>query len=400
MTDNKAALIGGLMAFGAVAFSYIYYPNKTPSKIPEPEKKEIDIMKVLQEFFPRIDQILKSFVPRSYTDKDIIELAGNPSYENDSVTLTKAITEPIWEILDRGGKRWRCSLVFLIAEVLGQSHETVADFIPITEIIHNGTLVIDDIEDNSDLRRGKPCLHKIYKPDVAINVGNAMYFIPLTILAKKRNDRSISEQTLLDCYEVCISEMAKLHFGQGLDIWWHGAQETEADPTIEQYLQMCAYKTGTLARMSAKLSALICKASPQQVDAIGRFAESIGVAFQIQDDILNLTGEKFQKESKGVGEDIHEGKRTLMVLHAFKHSSPQKVKRLRQILSSHPPMSDQATILEAIQIIKDAGSIEYAQKKAKEIVSAAWKEVDSLLPENEGKQKLKAFADYLIERDI
>jgi geranylgeranyl pyrophosphate synthase len=342
--------------------------------------------------------VIKNFVPRRYVEKDIINIAGQPSFQNDPDTLTKAITEPIWEILDRGGKRWRCTLVFLVAEVLGKSHETVTDFLPITEIIHNGTLVIDDIEDNSEVRRGKPCLHLVYRPDVAINVGNAMYFLPLTILAKKRG--VIPDDILLNCYELCIAEMTKLHFGQGLDIWWHSAKEDEPDPTVEQYLQMCAYKTGTLARMSAKLSALVCNASPQQVEAIGRFAESIGVAFQIQDDILNIVGEKFQKESKGVGEDIHEGKRTLMVLHAFRNASPAKAKRLRQILMAHPPMEDQKTILEAISIIKETGSIEYAQQKAKEIVRDAWKKLDSVIPENLGKQKLKAFADYLIERDI
>jgi geranylgeranyl pyrophosphate synthase len=105
---------------------------------------------------------------------------------------------------------------------------------------------------------------------------------------------------------------------------------------------MCAFKTGTLARLSAKIAALVCGAhgagTPDKkgndcwcisllslaVDAIGRFAEAIGVAFQIQDDILNLVGEKFG-DLKGVGEDIHEGKRTLMVLHALEHAQAADV---------------------------------------------------------------------------
>lgn len=107
---------------------------------------------------------------------------------------------------------------------------------------------------------------------------------------------------------------------------------------------MCAFKTGTLARLSAKIAALVCGANAAAVDAIGRFAEAIGVAFQIQDDILNLVGEKFGDLKGlfilpffvvsdislliGVGEDIHEGKRTLMVLHSFEHGTPTDVTML------------------------------------------------------------------------
>jgi len=365
----------------------------------EPETKKqkaVDINKIMDDFQPQISSVIEKFLPRKITHEYVEGLIGKPSYSNDPETLTRGLSEPIYEILDRGGKRWRSSLVLLIAEVFGKDHGIVRDFIPITELIHNGSLIVDDIEDKSEVRRGKPCLHLIYGGDVAINAGNAMYFWPLLILKQKKE--SMSPETLISGYEVCSEELLKLHFGQGMDIIWHN-DKGEHDPTIEQYLQMCAYKTGTLARLSAKLSALVCGASAEQVYALGKFAETIGVAFQIQDDILNLVGEKFQ-ESKGVGEDIHEGKRTLMVLHSFKNAAPADAKRLREILISHPPLDDQKTIKEAIAIIQSSKSIDFARAYAKQMVQDAWAGLDNIPDTFGAKNRLKAFADYLINRDI
>jgi len=208
---------------------------------------------------------------------------------------------------------------------------------------------------------------------------------------KKRN--KLPDAVLLTAYEFYSQEMINLHVGQGLDIWWHNGHK---QPTVEEYLQMCAYKTGTLARLSAKLSALIVGGTPQQIEAIGKFAESIGVAFQIQDDILNIAGEKFKGHE--FGEDIHEGKKTLMVIHSLKNASAVEAKRLDDILNMHT--TDEALIKEAIQIMKKNGSITYAQKIAKEIIAKAWAEVDSFLTPSEAKKKLKSFADYLIEREF
>jgi geranylgeranyl pyrophosphate synthase len=162
-------------------------------------------------------------------------------------------------------------------------------------------LAVDDIEDDSKLRRGKPCLHLIYGTDVAINAGNGMlhlcfnsqplhsllivivsvsgmYFFPLVVFRDLKK-KGFADATINKCYELYSEEMIKLHFGQGLDIWWHTGK---GNPSADEYLQMCAYKTGTLARLSAKLSAIISGGSEAQAEAIGKFAETIGVAFQIQ----------------------------------------------------------------------------------------------------------------------
>lgn len=340
-------------------------------------------------------RVIEKWLPRKFDTASLEFLCGPARYAYDADGATKAISEPAWDILDRGGKRWRPVLLFLVAEALGGSKavEQVQDLVVICEVVHNGTLMVDDIEDDSKVRRGKECVHLLYGVDVAINAGNAMYYLPTAVFKALRG--KVPDEKLLEAYELYCQELLNLHFGQGYDIWWH---KGNGKPTVEQYLQMCAYKTGTLARLSAKLSALFAGGTKEQVEALSKFAETVGVGFQIQDDILNLVGAKLAQTKGQYGEDIHEGKRTLMVLHCFEHAPAEEARRLEEILNSHP--TDQGVINEAIEIIEKNGGIRYAQEKAREIVLGAWKDVEGVIPASEAKAKLKAFADFLVEREV
>ncbi len=353
----------------------------------------VDIKQFLEGQRDEIDAKIESLIPKKLTKTNIEKICGKPRYAYDVETASKAVNEPIWDLLSRGGKRWRPALFLLSHEAFGGDSKKVFDFVVIPEVVHNGTLMVDDIEDNSDLRRGKPCVHKIYGVDVAINAGNAMYYLPLLSLMSAKG--KFPDSMLLRAYEVYSQEMIQLSYGQGMDIWWHKGEKY--DVSEDEYLQMCAYKTGTLARMSAKLGALFANASEKEIEAIGKFAESIGVAFQIQDDILNLVGEEYAK-SRGVGEDIRAGKRTLIVIHCLAKADKKDSDRLRAILLLHP--TDQKVVDEAIAIVKKYNSIQYSATRAKEIVYEAWKELAPLLKPSKAKDTLKAFADYLVERSI
>ncbi|PIO02069.1 polyprenyl synthetase [Candidatus Micrarchaeota archaeon CG09_land_8_20_14_0_10_60_16] len=350
-----------------------------------------DIKKILAEMRPSVDAEIEKIVPRKFDEKSLARLCGKPRYEYDLETATKAIAEPIWDLLDRGGKRWRPVLLLLTAEAFGGDLEKIKPFCALPEIVHNGTLMIDDIEDSSELRRGKPCTHKIYGVDVAINAGNAMYYLPLPLFRETKLDPKV----LNKAFEIYYREMIRVSFGQAFDIWWHKGKAAKV--TEAQYLQMCAYKTGCLARMAAQMGAVLANADEKRVTAVGKYAEALGVGFQIQDDVLNLVGEKFG-ELKGVGEDIHEGKRTLVAIHCLERAPAAKAKRLLEILDKHT--ENPKEIAEAIEIMKSAGSIEYAKAKARELASNAWAELEPLLPEGEAKEKLDAFTRYLVEREI
>jgi geranylgeranyl diphosphate synthase type I len=355
-----------------------------------------EIEKFLEDKAASIDELIEKYIPRKFSRKTILFEVNPPRYAYNLEALNKAIAEPIWEFLDRGGKRWRPSLFRLICEALGKNLEEFTDFAIIPEVIHNGTLMIDDIEDASEMRRGKPCTYKIFGLDIAINAGNAMYYLPLLPLIKNRE--KISKEKLNMVYEIYVKEMINLSLGQAMDIAWHRGLANADKISEEDYLQMCAYKTGTLARMSAKIAAVLAGANQELTEKLGRFAESIGVAFQMQDDILDLTGEEFAKKKGGRGQDITEGKRTLIVIHTLKVASAEDRNRLIEILNMHT--TNQKLRDEAIKIMEKYGSIDYVKNFARKIVEESWRDVEKLLPESEAKEKLNAFAKFLIERKI
>ena len=355
----------------------------------------MDIEKFLEETAPLIDKAIEKYIPRKFSKDSALFKVNPPMYSYNLEPLNKAISDTIWDMLDRGGKRWRPALFLLICEALGKGSSYCIDFSIIPEVIHNGTLVIDDIEDSSELRRGKPCTYKIFLMDIAVNAGNAMYYLPLLPLIMQR--AMLPAEIQRDVYEIYVQEMINLSMGQAMDIAWHRDLANADTLAEEDYLQMCAYKTGTLARMAAKMAGVIAGADKPLVEKLGRFAESIGVAFQMQEDILDLIGEEFAKKKGGVGQDITEGKRSLIVIYTLKKANNADRKRLTQILNLHT--SDQKLRDEAISLMQKYDALETVKVKAARLVEESWSEAEKLLPTPEAKEKLKEFAEFLIKRN-
>lgn len=354
-----------------------------------------DIKEFLDVTGKRVDMKIEEYIPRRYSKDALVFRLDPPRYEPDLEALSKAVAAPIWEFLDRGGKRWRPALFLLVLEALGGDPEKYFDFAVIPEVIHDGTLIADDIEDASQLRRGKPCSHKIFGLDIAVNVSDALFFLPMLVLL--RNKDLIPPERANKIYEIFVQEMTSLSFGQAIDIAWH-KDLVSHEVTEEQYLQMCMYKTGTLARMAAKMGAVLAGAGDDDVEKMGRFAESIGVSFQIWDDVLDVVGAEFAKGKGGLGMDITEGKRSLMVIHALRRADPSDKKRLISILDAHT--ADEDLRREAIGILIKYGSAEYAKRVAEKLKSEAIKEADEIIPPSKAKDRLIALASYLIERSI
>jgi geranylgeranyl pyrophosphate synthase len=358
----------------------------------------IDIDEFLASQKPFIDAALDAALPKSVTESYVDHLSGAPAYAYDTTTLDNGISIPVWDFLSRGGKRWRPALFNLVAEAFGGDMEHIRPLAAIPELVHNGTIIIDDIEDGSDLRRGRESLHRLFGVDTAINAGNAIYFVPLALLL--RNEAGFSDDVLLEAYNIYARELINVHLGQALDISWHRGEKSPLEITESQYIQMCAYKTGTLARMSAKLGALFAGASEQEIDILGRFAESIGIAFQIQDDILDITsrGEDREKFGKPYGNDITEGKITLLVIKTLRKAPPEEREALIEILSSHT--KDREKIDRAIGIIESHGAIEKAREVANSLVISSWEDARRVLPDGNARDTLEAFAHYLIQRNV
>ena len=363
---------------------------------PKKEIKREKIIDYLEKLKPEIDRTIEKYLPKKVSNKWLDFSFGKPRYIFNKKATEESLIKPIWNFLSRGGKRWRPVLFLLITEAIGGDIKKVKDFVVIPELIHNGTIIIDDIEDQGELRRGKPCLHKIFGVDIALNAGNFIYFLPLLALVKNR--KKFKPEILVRAYETYVQEMINLGFGQGTDIFWHKGRVKKI--TEKEYLQMCAFKTGCLSRMAAKMAVVLSGGQNELTEKLGQVAEAMGVAFQIQDDILDITlsGSERKWFGKSFGNDIKEGKRTLMIIQALKKANIKDKKRLIELLDKHT--DDLKERKEAIEIIQKYQSLEYAQKVARKIMTAAWLKADRMLEPSPAKKRLKEFINYLIERKI
>jgi len=350
-----------------------------------------DLEKYLKNEAKKINTQLKNFFPRKITKKWILNAFDKIDFELDEKTLSNSISVPIWDFLDRGGKRWRPTLMLLSCKAVLGKEKNALPLTLIPELAHTGSIIVDDVEDNTFMRRGKPALHKIYGIDLAINDGNLLYFLPLILLFK---NKKISDRNKIRFYDVYAQEMLKLSFGQSLDIFWH--QGKKVDVREEQYLQMCAFKTGSLSSMAAKFGAIIGGGSKQQISSLGEFASIVGIAFQIQDDILNISNSK--KLGKEFGDDIKEGKRSLPIIHALNNAPKKDSTKLLKILNSHT--SKKQKLLEAVEIIKKTGSITYSKKIAQKLVKKSWVKLNKQLSNTPAKKKLFELKEFLIYRKL
>ena len=349
----------------------------------------------LAEWQPVVDEAIEEVIPRELDDAYLREFFGPAMYEYDAETLQRALSDPVWELLDRGGKRWRAVVFLLLVRGFGEDHEPYLPYATIPEILHTGTIIVDDVEDGATIRRGERALHRLYGRDIALNAGNAMYFLPLKVIS--RNPAGLPADRRLAAYEMLMDELNRTHLGQGMDICWHNERDVRINTA--QYLEMCACKTGCLGRIVARLAAIITDQPDDVEEAIAEYAELTAVAFQIGDDILDVEHSLGRAGAFGkeFGNDIREGKKTLMVIHAIDASEPERARRLQAILEADDNTDEQ--IIEALEILEAAGSIEYARERALELAADARTAIDGVEFDAETTRKLEEFTKFVIERD-
>jgi octaprenyl-diphosphate synthase len=286
--------------------------------------------------------------------------------------LLQALTAPSKDLLSRGGKRWRPLLMTLVCEALGGG-DAALPLVPLVEFCHNASLIHDDIEDNSDERRGKPAVHIIHGTDAAINSGSFLYFLPLACIDSWTADPHCK----LKVYSLWGDYLRKLHLGQAMDIHWH--RNLELIPPLEEYFTMCKLKTGCLARFAAELGAVVAGMNNTDsisfpIEQLGIAAEKLGVGFQILDDVKNVsTGIPGKKR----GDDIVEGKKSLPVL-LFLHSAvsgdthPEKKEMvLRCFKAARSGGVGVPEVEELIQTLSAAGVLAEAETQAKALIASA-----------------------------
>jgi len=290
----------------------------------------------------------------------------------------------------RGGKRLRPILCKVCCEAVGGDG---AKSIPVgtaVEMFHNFTLLHDDIEDNSDLRRCEPCVYKTFGLPLALNAGD-MALIEAYSKAHHFDFPEPKKSEIIDALDTGFKHVLR---GQAIELNWYS--QKRFDITLPEYFKMIEGKTGALMAAAALSGAIVGNATSEQKKALFDFGMAIGVGFQIQDDALNLIADE-KKYGKEIGGDISEGKRTLMTIHAIEHASPQDRARLIQILGENT--KDQKKVLEAIAICQKYDSIAFASDHAKKVIADAKKAI-SAFPKNEATRRLNALADFFINREM
>ncbi|MDR0465691.1 MAG: polyprenyl synthetase family protein [Treponema sp.] len=324
-----------------------------------------------QEYTQRLDKIekeLERWLPRELTESSLsvkwAEQVFTDTGKKTNRELIRFMLEPLRELLYRGGKRWRPLLMTIVCETLG-GKDAAVPLAPIIEFTHNASLIHDDIEDESDERRGKPAVHKTYGVDTAINSGSFLYFLASCCIETYGHSIGALNNNG-QIFKLWSESLRKLHLGQAIDINWH--RNVSLIPETDDYFLMCKLKTGSLAHLAAELGAYAAGASPETVHLLGDAADMMGVGFQILDDVKNLTT---GNPGKKRGDDIVEGKKSLPVL-LYMQKYPEK--RDRVFYCFHVAKREGGgapEVEELIETLNNSGAIKEAQEKGQSLLKEA-----------------------------
>ncbi len=362
-------------------------------------------VKALDDFFRAVSRETRKSVaallPLNASYEQVRNLIASEARDHymEGVDLEQFVetgVKPIREITDRGGKAWRSYAALACCDVVGGDSRDFVQWLAMPELMHVGSLIVDDVQDRSTVRRGGPPCHEIYGDALAINAGTAAYFMGQQLLYGSH----VSNTDKLRLYDNYFEALRAGHAGQaadikGLDAYMEELVETGDNRRVEgAVLAIHRLKTAAPAAALSRMGAIAGGGTEEQIEALGRYFESLGLAFQIIDDVLNLRG--FSGRLKLRGEDIAHGKVTLPVAKAMGLVDKTDRAWIWEQVQSKP--QDQARIDGVIARLEACGAIEACVVQARELVEAAWTE---LLPQIEASivsLMLRAFGWYVLER--
>jgi len=297
----------------------------------------------------------------------------------------RTLYEPTRYVFDGGGKRIRGVLVMLAAEAVGGSGQDALGAGAGVEILHNFTLVHDDIMDRAETRRGRQTVHRRWDEGVAILVGDVMIGLAQIALLESRPPHlpEIVMAFARGIIDVCE--------GQTLDREF----ESHDGVTLDDYMHMIAMKTGRLLETAAEVGGLAGDGTPEQIEALRSYARHLGQAFQIQDDLLDIVAEEAEL-GKRIGGDVIEGKKTYLVVRALERAeSDDDRKLLRTFLDDRglPP----ERIGEMLDLYRRTGVLDAAREDVRSYIGRAAADLEAL-PATPERDMLAWFAEMLMNR--
>jgi geranylgeranyl diphosphate synthase type II len=298
----------------------------------------------------------------------------------------------------RGGRMLRPSLCIATARVFGASVEDAVHSAAALELLHNAFLVHDDVEDESEERRGRPTLHALHGVPVAVNVGDALALLGLRALMDNR--ASLGPRVTMRVLEEAERMARESIEGQAIELGWR--RDNAVDLAETDYLGMVLKKTCWYTTIyPSRIGALIATRSEDGLDRFVQFGFFLGAAFQIQDDLLNLVGDG-RRYGKELGGDVWEGKRTLMLIHLLREAAPDDRDRVCAFLSrsrARRRVSDVAWVRRRMEAY---GSIDHARRVAHALAGAAQHEYEALyagLPDSRDRQFIAALPEWVLARN-
>lgn len=296
------------------------------------------------------------------------------------------VDENFQPVVVHGGKRIRPLLTMLTCQASAGDWTTAVPAAAAVEILHNFSLVHDDIEDVSATRRGRKTVWKIWGEAQAINSGDGMFalaHLSLDQLAKHGVPPVTVTRTLRRFDETCLL----LTQGQYRDMDF----ETRAVVHVDEYIEMITGKTAVLLSLSAELGAIIAAQQEEIISHYAKFGLNLGLAFQVIDDILGIWGDE-SKTGKSAATDIVTKKKTLPVLYGLERSAA-----LRDLYDHAEP--DDIFVREVVTLLDDLGAREYASARAENYSSAARQHLQDASPIGEAREALLQLSDMLLQRD-
>lgn len=318
-----------------------------------------------------------------------------PSQYSNLIDFHKDI---VADYAQRQGKYIRPTFVLLICEAMGENPQKAIKTAAAMQVSEDWILNHDDIEDESLYRRGKPTLHEIYGVPLAINAGDGLQTVMWRILWD--NVEILGLEKSIDVMKEFYEMITRTIFGQTVEMKWR--KEDKMDLSEEDCLFIIDGKTVYYSIAGPmRLGAIIADASNEELERLYEFARPLGRCFQIKDDILDLTSD-FAGLKKQQGNDIYEGKRTVILTHLLNNIEGNEKKELHRILKKSRQEKSLEEVKWVIKMMKKYGSIEYSRKKAEKLANKArtiFKRKLDFLEKEPARSQLKSGIDFILERD-
>jgi geranylgeranyl diphosphate synthase type II len=306
---------------------------------------------------------------------------------------------PLCSHLSRIGKSIRPALCIATCRAFGGDAASAANSATAIEMLHNAFLVHDDVEDESELRRGQPTMHAEHGVPLAVNAGDMLNALSLRML--RENLSSLGAKLTWRVFDEFDHMMQESLEGQAMELGW--VRDNRCDITDQDYLRMVLKKTCWYSFIHpCRIGALIATRDGVELERFNRFGYYLGAAFQIRDDLLNLDGDQ-SRYGKEIAGDLFEGKRTLMLIHLLRHADERDAPRLRTFLGQPRARRLEKDVHWILGLMRSLGSMEYGRTVSRQFAGATLYEFMQAfgdVPESEDKAFLNQIIRYMVSRDL